>query len=78
MVFTFILNPSVIDTTFQVKDLMIGHVLDGGLYIWTELLQVELCVCVCVCVCVCEYFQQPRWVKWLFVAGRFLMFLFRI
>ena len=33
MVFTFILNPSFIDTTFQVKHLMIGHVLDGALFI---------------------------------------------
>ena len=33
MVFTFILNPSFIDMTFQVKHLMIGHVLDVGLFI---------------------------------------------
>ena len=33
MVFIFILNPSFIDTAFQVNHLMIGHVLGGGLYI---------------------------------------------
>ena len=33
--FTFILNPnpSFVDTTFQVKHLMIGHMLDGDLFI---------------------------------------------
>ena len=31
---SFILNPSFVDTTFQVKHLMIGHVLDGGLFIY--------------------------------------------
>ena len=30
--FTFIWNPSSIGTTFQVKHLMLLHVLDGGLF----------------------------------------------
>ena len=29
---TFILNPSFTDTTFQVKHLRLGHVLDRGLF----------------------------------------------
>ena len=33
MAIIFILNPSFVDTDFQVKHLMIGHVLEGGLYI---------------------------------------------
>ena len=32
LAFTFILNPSFIDTTFQVKQLMIGLVLERGLF----------------------------------------------
>ena len=34
--FIFILNPSFIDTAFQVKHLMIKHVLERNLYIYTE------------------------------------------
>ena len=37
MVFNFILNPIFIDTTFQVKHLMIGHVLDEGLFIYIDI-----------------------------------------
>ena len=33
MLFSFTLNPSFIDMAFQVKHLMTGHVLDGGLFI---------------------------------------------
>ena len=32
MVFTFSLNPSFIDMTFQVKHLMIGHMLVGAFF----------------------------------------------
>ena len=41
-VFVFILNPSFVDNDSQVKQLMIGYVLDGGLYLYrlTEPLQV--------------------------------------
>ena len=36
MVFAFILNPSFVDSTFQIKHVMIGHVLSGGLFIWID------------------------------------------
>ena len=36
MGFNFILNPSFIDTTFQVNHLMIGHMQDGDVFIQTD------------------------------------------